>query len=176
MLFRLFCTLVVTSTCLGGCIAPSYVNIPSQGGIAASDPNSFNVRDIVADSIAAAVEREPIEGPYEVLLPEGASQETYLAVVRQIGGGAVTPDTLRDRPLPSVRVVAIRIRNHDAECDLVRPSPTGRPVVRVFLRWYFGGDWAVERVKPLRIAPEDLLLQTSPPPPEPVAPTDGGAA
>ncbi|BAM02981.1 hypothetical protein PSMK_08220 [Phycisphaera mikurensis NBRC 102666] len=51
-----------------------YVNIPSEGGIAASDPNSFNVRDVVADSIAAAVEREPLEGVYEILLPEGTTQ------------------------------------------------------------------------------------------------------
>ena len=152
---------------LPACIGPSYVNIPSEGGIAASDPNSFNVRDITADAIAAAMEREPLNGPYEVLLPEGTSQETYTAVVRQIGGGAVAPDTLRDGVLPSVSVVSIRIRKTEAEVDLVRPSPTGRSVVRVFLRWYIGGDWAVQRVQPLRISPNELLLQTASPPPAP---------
>ncbi|BAM03182.1 hypothetical protein [Phycisphaera mikurensis] len=165
--------LLVLPLLLPACVAPTYVNIPSEGGIAASDPNSFNVRDVVADSIAAAVEREPLEGVYEILLPEGTTQQTYQAVVRQIGGGAIAPDTLRDRPVPSVRVVAVRIRNQDAEVDVVRPSPTGRSVVRVFLKWYYGGDWAVQRVKPLRIPAEELLLRTATPPPPPDAEDSG---
>ena len=156
---------------LPACIAPTYVNIPPEGGFAASDVNSFNVRDIMSDAIAAAVEREPLNGPFEVVLPAGATQQTYQEVVRAVGGGAVAPDTLRDAAIPGVRVVAVRVRGPEAECDLIRPSPTGRSVVRVFLKYYYGGDWGVQRVKPLRISPEDLLLRTSPPPP-PGAPAD----
>ena len=153
------------------CTAPGYVNIPSQGGLASDDPNSRNVREVMVDAVVAAVEREPLEGPFEVLLPEGATQATYQDVVLRVGGGAVTPDTLRDEPIPSVRVAAVRIRSGKAECDLVRPSPTGRGVVRVFLKFWTGGDWAVERVTPLRLAPEDLRLG----PEAPEAP-EGGAA
>ena len=160
------------------CVAPGYVNIPSQGGIAGSSPNSENVREVMAGAVAAAVEREPLEGPYEVLLPDRATQATYQDVVRRIGGGAVAPDTLRDGVIPSVQVVAVRIRSGKAECDLIRPSPTGRGVVRVFLRFYTGGDWGVERVTPLRISPEDLLLQgaVSETAPAPVPAGAGGAA
>lgn len=141
-----------------GCSAPSYVNIPPQpGDLARGNPNAKDVREIMALAVDAAVQRERLDGAFEVLLPEGADQITYEKVVLRVGGGAITPDTLRDAPVPTIRVVAVRVRSRDAEVDVARPSPTGRESVTVFLYWYYGSGWAVERVRPWRVAPEKLF-------------------
>lgn len=142
---------------LTGCTTPTYINIPGQASdIARNDPNGRDVVDLMAKAIDAAVSAEGLEGVYEVLLPTGANQATYQEVVLRVGGGAITPDTLRESPVPSVAVAGVRVRNRDAEVDLVRPSPTGRAAVTVELFWYYGDGWAVERVRPLRLSVEAL--------------------
>ncbi len=155
-----------------GCSTPTYVNIPPQeGDVARGNPNAGDIRDIMVAAIEAAVDYETLDGAYEVLLPSGTEQLTYEDVARRVGGGAITPDTLRDQPVPTVRVAAIRVRNRKAEVDVTRPSPTGRSVLTVYLFWYYGAEWQVERVRPLRVSPEAVL------PPEPAdapVPTPAG--
>ncbi|MEM1446596.1 MAG: hypothetical protein AAGF84_11100 [Planctomycetota bacterium] len=153
------CALAVTcgSAFMPGCSAPSYVNIPGQASdVARNNPNAGDVITIMSKAIAAAVEAEGLDGAYEVLLPEGSNQQTYQEVVLQVGGGAITPDTLRESPVPSVAVAGVRVRNRNAEVDIVRPSPTGRAAVEVQLFWYYGDAWQVERVRPLRLSVEAL--------------------
>ncbi|MEM8494634.1 MAG: hypothetical protein AAF663_04530, partial [Planctomycetota bacterium] len=131
---------------LAGCSTPSYVNIPGQSGdVARNNPNAGDVVTIMCKAISAAVEAEGLEGVYEVLLPAESNQQTYQQVVVAVGGGAITPDTLRESPVPSVAVAGVRVRNRDAEVDIVRPSPTGRAAVEVQLFWYYGDGWQVER-------------------------------
>lgn len=155
-----------------GCSTPTYVNIPQQqGDLARGNPNAEDIRNIMVSAITAAVEHEPLQGAYEVLLPSGTEQLTYEDVVLRVGGGAISPDTLRDEAVPTVRVAAIRVRNRKAEVDILRPSPTGRSVLTVYLFWYYGAEWQVERVRPLRVSPESIL------PPEPIdvpVPTPAG--
>ena len=142
-----------------GCTTPTYINIPGQASdIARNDPNGRNVVDLMAKAIEASVQAEGGlgDGAYEILLPAGSTQATYEQVVLRVGGGAITPDTLRESPVPSVAVAGVRVRNRDAEVDLVRPSPTGRAAVTVELFWYYGDGWAVERVRPLRLSVEAL--------------------
>ncbi|MEM9752137.1 MAG: hypothetical protein AAF916_02005 [Planctomycetota bacterium] len=142
---------------LAGCSTPSYVNIPGQSGdVARNNPNAGDVVTIMSKAISAAVEAEGLEGVYEVLLPADSNQQTYQQVVVTVGGGAITPDTLRESPVPSVAVAGVRVRNRDAEVDIVRPSPTGRAAVEVQLFWYYGDGWQVERVRPLRLSVEAL--------------------
>ncbi|MEM7576120.1 MAG: hypothetical protein AAF328_01485 [Planctomycetota bacterium] len=142
---------------LTGCSAPSYVNIPGQANdVARNNPNAGDVITIMAEAIAASVEAEGLQGVYEILLPAGSNQQTYQQVVIAVGGGAITPDTLRESPVPSVAVAGVRVRNRDAEVDIVRPSPTGRAAVEVQLFWYYGDGWQVERVRPLRLSVEAL--------------------
>ncbi|MEM8782273.1 MAG: hypothetical protein AAGE65_05380 [Planctomycetota bacterium] len=149
--------LIATAAGLAGCTGPTYINIPPQrGDLARDSPNGGDVVDIMSKSLAAAIEAEGVPGVYEVLLPEGASQQTYQEVVLRLGGGAITPDTLREAPVPSVAVAGVRVRGKAAEVDIVRPSPTGRAAVMVELEWYVGEDWAVTRVRPLRLSVEAL--------------------
>jgi hypothetical protein len=151
------CLLLGVPLGLTGCSTPTYVNIPGQeGDLARNDPNGGDVVDIMAKAIRAAVETENLPGIYEILLPAGSNQQTYQEVVLKVGGGAISPDTLREQPVPYVAVAGVRVRNRDAEVDIVRPSPTGRSAVLVELFWYYGDAWQVERVLPLRLSVEAL--------------------
>ena len=149
---------------LTGCVRPTYVNIPSQrGDLASNNPNTTNIRVLMAEAIRAAIDYEQYEQPFVVVLPEGSDQLTYERVVNRIGGGAVTPDTRVNDPLAAAHVVAVRVRNRDAEVDVHRPSPTGREAATVYLRWYYGGEWGVERVRPWRATLDEPLPTFSPP-------------
>ena len=155
------CLLVLLSA--NACTRPTYVNIPKQpGDIAFHSPNNTNIRTVMAEAILGAMENEPFEGPYAVILPEDSDQLTYEYVVNRVGGGAVTPDAQLpadavDGALPAVHVAGVRVRNRRAEVDLVKPSGTGREVTTVYLKWYYGGVWGVERVRPWRASlGEDL--------------------
>ena len=156
-----------------GCSTPTYINIPGQtSDDALNDPNGGDVVKIMARAIDAAVSAEGGLGdrPYELLLPNGSNQETYQNVVLMVGGGAISPDTLRSSPVPSVAVAGVRVRNRDAEVDIVRPSPTGRAGVTVELFWYYTDGWQVERVVPQRLSPEQLGWQVPTEGPKPVPP------
>ncbi len=108
-----------------GCSTPTYINIPEQDGdLARGNPNADDVRDLMVAAIEATVEHEMLDGVFEVILPQGSNQQTYQHVVFEVGGGAITPDTLRDETVPIVRVAAIRVRNrHGRTRSTCHPAP-----------------------------------------------------
>ncbi len=155
------CSVVLLCVVSGCRTTPTYINIPHQSGdVAWSDPNTGTVIQLMSTSLSAVLEREPIKGAFDVLLPEGSTTQTYQQVVMNVGGGAVTPETVREGELLAVQVIGVRVRSDMAEVDVVRPSASGREAATVMLKWYWsqnGGEWGVQRVRPWRISAAELI-------------------
>ncbi len=128
---------------LAGCA--SYVNIPSDGRDTAF--NAINVAPVpmvMEKAVAFALSAWPDEEPYGVVLPEGASINTY----RQVAGEMAEPlhpdEAGQHAAVNSVyEVLAIYIRGNEALVTILLPDAwDGRVVGKVQLTGGFGG-WSV---------------------------------
>jgi hypothetical protein len=164
-------SLVAVAAIFGGCSSNfGYVSIPAErGSVAASNPNTQNVRSVVVTAVEAGLTRFPVGGPYELVLPPQTTAETYAVVTHRLGGDAVVPSNIPAVPLdedgkplkqegdpppvvepttlgefPAVTVEAVRIRGQDAEVDLVRPESAGRRLLTVSLEWEPGFGWSAD--------------------------------
>ena len=195
---RLLPLLVVILLPLAGCstslMPPTYINIPQQtGDVAFGNPNAKDVREITVLAVSKALAADPINGPYELLLPAGSTAETYALITHELGPDALVPSNVpavaldedgkpiktegadaamaADPPMllgdfPHLEVRAIRVRSANGEVDLVRPSTSGRRMSTVYLGWEAGFGWFADRVRPWRIDPD-----AQPQPVGPVNPT-----
>ena len=159
---------------------PGWVNIPAErGDVASSDPNTENVRQIVQKAVQASLEYESIRGPYELVLPERATPETYAVLTYRLGADAVIPSNVPAVPLdeqgkpipqegepleavdpislgefPALRVSAVRVRGRRGEVDLVRPETSLSRLHEIDLEWEAGFGWFAKKVRPWRIDPD----------------------
>jgi hypothetical protein len=177
---------------------PGYVNIPAQrGDVASSDPNTENVRQVIEKAVQASLEQRPIQGPYELVLPERATPETYAVLTYRLGADAVIPGNIPAVPLdeegepipqegepaaavepvtlaefPALTIKAVRVRGRDGSVDLTRPDAGAAPMHEVTLRWEAGFGWFAKDVRPWRIDPNAQPEPIGPDPtrtePEPV--------
>lgn len=129
---------------LAGCTP--YVNIPPQkGDLAFHSPNKQTVRDIMIVAARAAIADRPIEGTYQLKLPEGSSSLTYEAVVQALGGAGTYGDRAAG---PMLSVEQVRIRGVSGEVDLVRPVAADRSeFLTAYASWAPNSGWAVDRVR-----------------------------
>lgn len=139
--------LLVAAAGLTGC--KTYVNIPPQAGdIASHDANSKTVRDVMVTAAAAAMAERSIEGPYQVVLPEGTSALTYAAVAARLGDQASYNMDGPSPETPVLEVQQVRIRAAVAEVDLARPvGPDRSELVTAYLDWSPAGGWAADRLR-----------------------------
>lgn len=159
-----------------------YTNIPAvDGDLASSNPNTKPVRGVAVASIQKALESEPLNGPYTVLMPPRTTPETYALVAHALGSDALIPTNVpalqiddkgkvvkTDQELepvatplaadafPAVEVRAVYIRGADAKVDIVRPSTSGRRLSTVDLVWEAGFGWSAVSIRAWRVDPDAL--------------------
>ena len=151
---------------LGGC--QTYVNIPAQtGDVASSNINGSNVRNMVGEALRGLRGEMLASGRYEVILPAGATPETYTAVLA-IAGEPYTWADARDstRVVDKLEVRAIRVRGWEGSVDIIRstdPHTTDAPkqLVTVYLKDYIVGGWASRNIRVWRMNVADALLISS---------------
>ncbi len=146
--------ILITAVLAAGC-AP-IVNIPAQeGDTAMHDPNNGNVQLIMLRALQAAVADRPIEGPFQVILPEGTLPKSYAAMLPQLGENAMWSSDSESGAVPIVAVTQVRIRGLSSEVDVVRPQFPGNAepseqTVTVSLKLEPIGGWYVTRMKEWR--------------------------
>lgn len=184
-------TFVMATLALTACAPPTYINIPPENGDwAFSNPNAKDVREMEVAAVRKSLDADPINGPYEIHLPERTRPETYALVANALGADAVVPGDIPavaldengkviktdgDTPavqspvtlgeFPPIEVRSIRIRGAKGQVDIVRPSVSGRRLTTVYLEWEAGFGWFAERLRNWRVDPD-----TQPQPLGPVNP------
>lgn len=176
------CTVFLAGLALAltACAPPTYINIPPEDGDwAFSNPNSKDVRAMEAVAVRRSLEDDPVGGPYELVLPERTTPDTYAMVTHELGADAVIPSGVpaveldeRGKPVkrdkdvelvaepvllgefPAVEVRSIRIRGAKGQVDIVRPSTSGRRLSTVYLEWEAGFGWYADRVRAWRVDPD----------------------
>ncbi|MEM6458516.1 MAG: hypothetical protein AAF710_03900 [Planctomycetota bacterium] len=136
-----------------GCTPPSYVNIPPQDGDwARNNPNAGDVREMAAVAVRYGLQRDPVGGPYVLVLPERSTDATYARVAAQLGGEArlprgVTPVTLDEDGNP---VDPEKAATSGGASGGFVPQAGGDdlPVVEVYAVRSRGGTGEVELLRP----------------------------
>ncbi|MEL7087778.1 MAG: hypothetical protein AAGL98_04950 [Planctomycetota bacterium] len=175
-----FALLLGVTLGLAACAPPTYINIPPENGDwAFSNPNAKDVQQMEVAAVRKSLAADPIDGPYEIRLPERTRPETYAEVAHALGDDALVPGDIPavavdedgkaiktdgetqtvDSPVtlgafPTVEVRSIRIRGARGQVDLVRPSASGRRLTTVYLEWEAGFGWFAERLRNWRVDPE----------------------
>ena len=160
-MFRLLMLMVLcVGSCLAGCAAPSYTNIPPlPGDTALHSPNDWNVLRVERAALAHVLEKDPPSGRYAITLPQGTSSSSTNWMIHNLpSGGGRADDTAG--PIPVYEVAQVRIRGLDARVDIIRPHPNqDRQLVSVFLDtdikgWYATRDreWHTSVGRALRMA------------------------
>ncbi len=152
---------LLAGSLLTGC--STYVNIPPQSGdVAINNPNMKDVLNVESKALSAVVADRPLNGGYNVQLPEGTSDKSYDFVVGSLDEHA---GRAGDGNLPTLHVAQVRVRGMKGEVDVVRPSDTTKvdspsQLVTVYLNWHFFDGWMVDRVRPWHIPVDQALRQT----------------
>lgn len=148
-------TLILACLTLTSC--QTYVNIPKQSADTANhNPNGKTVREVMVYAIHTAMLDGGIDGPVQIMLPEGTSKLTYTYVANAIGDQAVLPD---DQAVPVEGIVfakGVRIRGNDGEVDIIRPAGDGvDQLITVYMTWKPVGGWHSNSVRVWRGVPID---------------------
>lgn len=190
-LFILALAAAAPGLALTGC-NPIYTNVPPlTGDTAFHSPNTGTVVAVEAAGLEYVLKRYPAPPEYAVDLPFGSIDATYAEVLRNLPTGGRRADS-STTPLPTYRVVQIRIRRTRALVDIVVPQNPSEQLVTVtcikdglgFGSWYprTARIWRVPVEKALMMStaglvpadePEDPTLEPQPeptPPDEPDAP------
>jgi hypothetical protein len=152
--------------CLPGC--QTYVNIPAQtGDVASANVNGSNVRNILGEALRGMRGELLKPGRYQIILPAGATPETYNEVLTVAG----EPYTWANSPdsasvVDKLEIRSIRVRGWEASVDVIRssdPSNTDAPrqLVTIYLKQYVVGGWSAQRVRIWRLNVQDALLISS---------------
>ncbi|MEM7624413.1 MAG: hypothetical protein AAF333_02170 [Planctomycetota bacterium] len=178
--FSALAVLVVLTQCIIACAPPTYINIPPENGDwAFSNPNAKDVCDMQIAAVRKSLEVDPVDGPYEIRLPERTRAETYAEVAHTLGDDALVPGDipavavdeagkaiktdgeyqLVESPVilgefPTIEVRSIRIRGAKGQVDIVRPSTSGRRLTTVYLEWEVGYGWFADRLRNWRVDPD----------------------
>lgn len=163
---QLFTASLVLSTALlftGGC--QTYVNIPQQtGDVASSNMNGSNVRNLVGESLRGLRAELLAPGKYQVILPAGATPETYETILAIAGEPYTWADTLGSgNVVDKLEVRAIRVRGWEGSVDIIRSTSPQTPdapkqLVTVYLKDYIVGGWASRNIRVWRMNVADALL------------------
>ncbi|MAX24665.1 MAG: hypothetical protein CMJ19_09195 [Phycisphaeraceae bacterium] len=159
---RALAALLLITVGLSACTP--YVNIPGQKGdtLATHNPNSKTIQEAVVAALQAVITYRPVEGPYQVILPQGTDPATYAKLLPQLGDQAMwSSDGVRQN-MPVYEVKGIRIRGYEGEVDIVRPAvglPDGRTeqLVTVDLKYYITGGWSHVRLRVWKAPVEDAM-------------------
>ncbi len=159
---RLFATMVVWTTLLGGCA--NYVNIPAQrGDWAMHNPNGSTVKLVLGEALRAVLKKHPFESKFAILLPENTTAKTYGAVASTVSTEAVWPGNRGRSDLPILEVKQLLIRGQDARVNIIRPvnrqAPMGsqEQLATVDLTWHPLQGWLAQRVRDWRLPVEEAL-------------------
>lgn len=160
---------IITFT-LGLSACAPYVNIPGQRGdtLATHNPNSKTIQEAVVAALKAVITYRPVEGNYQVILPEGTDPATYAALLPQLGDQAMWSSDGTRQDLPIYEVKGVRIRGYDGDVDIVRPAKgladgRTRQLVTVDLKYYIPGGWGHTRLRVWKADVEDALRLSSTP-------------
>ncbi|MBL4700349.1 MAG: hypothetical protein JKX85_03745 [Phycisphaeraceae bacterium] len=168
-MFRVLVAMIVIITAgLGGC--SPYVNIPGQRGdtLATHNPNSKYIQQAIVVALKAVTMYRPVEGNYQVILPEGTDPATYALLLPQLGDQAMWSSDGMRQVQTVYEVKALRIRGADGEVDIVRPASGlaadgTQQLVTVDLKYYIPGGWGHTRLRVWKASVEDALRQTASP-------------
>lgn len=144
----------------------TYVNIPPHpGDLAAHDPNLETVQQVCRAALQAVLEDQPIEGPYQFVLPAGSSPVTYEKTAVALGHQARWKVEGTETDLPVLEVRQVRIRGWVAQADVIRPlnpqDPKGpQQMVTVDLQWDAGRGWYARRLYLWRLSVEQALQES----------------
>jgi hypothetical protein len=132
-----------------GCTTPTYVNVPAQrGDTALNGVNSSPVRQASAAAVTASQGATGPAGNYEVILPDGATPETYAAVVERLPGQALLPGTQATAGVRTYEVRGVRLRGTGGEVDVIRPGRQGRhELVTVRVKWRPFSEWTADGMR-----------------------------
>ena len=167
---------------LSGCATPRWVTASDdQPGDAI---NGKVVKRVVVTAVIAAADYEAGMRPYEVLLPRGATPETYAEVSYRLGPDARIPEGIpavevdekghavkrakevleaeklnlpQAAPaglLPLYEVRSVRLRGQTGEVDVVRPLRSFRRLLTVSLDLDPGYGWQVVGVRQWTLDPD----------------------
>jgi hypothetical protein len=163
---RALVALLIITVGLSACTP--YVNIPGQRGdtLATHNPNSKSIQEAVVTALKAVITYRPVDGNYQVILPQGTDPQTYAKLLPQLGDQAMWSSDGMPQDLPIYEVKAIRIRGADGEVDIARPAtgmPDGRTrqLVTVDLKYYVPGGWGHTRIRVWKASVEDEMRQTA---------------
>jgi hypothetical protein len=135
----------------------TWVNIPPQGNeLAVHSANDLVVREVMVASLAGALQTYPPQGQYVIVLPEGASLETYNDVLTHLpeGAGRVADE---QGLLPVYEVGRVAVRGFEADVDVVWSSARGPDeAVTVYLKRDWDG-WYVTRKRVWRVPPPEIV-------------------
>lgn len=139
---------IVGAALLTGC-AP-YVNVPSPESYRGPEPmRTAPVPNIVVESLAYVTERYPVEPPFAVEIPEGATETTWLEINRHLPAPAMRgPEAGQDAPRYVLQ--ALRVRGKHASVDVLLPAgavPDGRTLIELTLSNKGLGIWIVTNEK-----------------------------
>ena len=165
---RAMATLLILTVAMTACTP--YVNIPGQRGdtLASHNPNSNYIQDAIISSLKAVTTYRPVDGQYQIILPEGTDAQTYAKLLPQLGDQAMwSSDGIRQE-VPIYEVKGIRIRGADGEVDIVRPASgasvdPNRQLVTVKLKYYVPGGWGHTRILIWKAPVDEALRQTATP-------------
>lgn len=166
--FRALTGLCLISLGLAAC--SPYVNIPGQRGdtLATHNPNSKYIQEAIIAGLKAVITYRPVDGNYQIILPDGTDPATYAALLPQLGDQAMWSSDGVRQDIPVYEVKGIRIRGADGEIDIARPAaglPEGRTeqLVTVDLKYYVPGGWGHTRLRVWKAPVDDAMRQTATP-------------
>ena len=165
---RALAAILIVALGLSAC--SPYVNIPGQRGdtLATHNPNSKYIQEAIVAALKAVVTYRPVEGNYQVILPEGTDPATYASLPPQMGDQAMWSSDGVRQDVPVYEVKAIRLRGADGEIDIARPAvglPDGRTqqLVTVDMKYYVPGGWGHTRLRVWKASVENAMRQTATP-------------
>jgi len=146
-----------------GCTA-TYVNIPAlTNDVAVHSPNAAPVPKVLETALLAVLEDQPVDGDFQVLLPEKLTPKAGAPIFKALGPNAKwIVDGHADAALPTFEARQVRIRGWLAQVDILQPrdlqQPAGfRQLVTVDLRWDFAYGWHTLRLRRWNANPDDAL-------------------
>jgi len=150
---------------LQGAACSSYVHIPGQrGAVARRNPNLKAVGKVEAEALRSVIEKWPIDGVYQIMLPAGTDSPQYIRVVDRLGEQATWSFSPLPPEVPILWVRQVRLRGWYAEVDIVRPDNPARPdglkqLVTVTLKFRPVSGWRVSRLRPWSIGVHETLVE-----------------
>lgn len=146
---------------MGGCA--TYVNIPAQGGdVARHDPNLDTVQQVIGAAMAAVLADQPIDGPFQIILPRGTNTPIGENMARSLDPRASWNRGTQTPNMPALNARQVRVRGWYAQVDVIRTLSDNNPqLITVDLKWNPVDGWLSQRLRLWRIPVEEALIQSA---------------